>query len=97
MVYNNMRTQQVGSHKTVVYNDNGDVVVRYHQTEVVRFDERRIILNSNGYQTHTTKQRMNQASNEYNLGFEVYQRDYTWFVDYKGQTLEFHDCMVLVR
>ena len=91
------RINKVGAHKTVVYNDGGDTVVRYHQTEVVRFNNRRIFLNSNGHQTQTTKLRMNQASNQYGLGFVVYQKDFNWFVDFKGETIPFTDEMVLVR
>lgn len=88
---------QVSKHNTTIFNDGLHTVIKYHYTDVVKFNHNEIILNSNGYQTYTTKARMNQASNQYGLGYQVYQRDYKWFVDYQGQTLEFYDGMTLKR
>jgi len=87
----------VTKNNTVVFNDGRYTIVKYHHTDVVKWNHEHIILNSNGHQTYTTKTRMNQASNQYNLGYYVYQRDFDWFVDYRGQTLEFYDGMVLTR
>jgi len=88
---------QVSKYNTVVFNDGQHTIVKYHHTEVVKWNHEHIILNSNGYQTYTTKTRMNQTSNQYGLGFQVYQQDFVWYVDYNGQTLEFYDGMVLER
>ena len=33
--------------------------------------------------TATTKRRMNQVSEYYNLGFRVYQKDFNWYVEIK--------------
>ena len=71
--------------------------VRYHQTDVVKFNHEKIILNSGGWNTFTTKTRMNQASNQFGLGYYVYQRDFDWYVDYNGRTLEFFRHMELDR
>ena len=38
---------------------------------------------------------MNQASLTDGLGFSVYQVNYTWYVDYKGDTIPFEDNMEL--
>lgn len=92
------RYNEVGSHKTAVYqNDNGMTAVRYHATEVVQFDADKIILKSGGWETVTTKLRMNQASHQFGLGYGVYQRNFSWFVDYNNETLPFEDGMVLER
>ena len=91
------RINKVGAHKTAVLVEDGQLTVIYHNTAVVKANFGKIVLNSGGWQTQTTKLRMNQASNEYNLGFEVFQRDYEWFVDFKGETIPFTDEMVLVR
>lgn len=88
---------QVSKHNTTIFNDGTHTVVKFHYTDVVKFNHREIVLDSNGYQTYTTKVRMNQASNQYNLGYYVYQRDFEWFVNYQGRTLEFYDGMVLER
>ena len=88
---------RVGSVHTSVYTEDGYTRVVYHFTCVVKFNQNKIILNSGGWHTQTTKNRMNQASNQYNLGYRVYQKDFTWYVDYKGQTIEFYDHMELER
>jgi len=89
--------RQLGSHKTSILTENGITKIIYHSTCVVSFNHEMVQLNSNGWQTATTKTRMNQASNQFDLGFTVYQKDFTWFVEYQGKTLEFFDHMILER
>ena len=97
-VNNNMGQQQrVGTHKTNTVTLEGMTNIVYHSTAVVQFDNDKIILNSGGWDTRTTKSRMNQASNQYGLGFEVYQVNYSWYVDYKGETIPFADGLTLDR
>ena len=94
------RTDKVGTHKTAIYHSDGYTCIRYHSTEVVRFNADEIVLDSGGWQTVTTKLRMNQASNMFHLGFRVSQRQHEWFVDYYAQgrlTFTFRDGMILER
>ncbi len=92
------QTQTIGSHRTSVStNMVGDTSVTYHGTAVVIFNSEEISLDSGGWRTSTTKNRMNQASNQFNLGFGVFQKNFEWFVDFNGETLEFKDGMVLNR
>ena len=87
------QTQTIGKHKTHVSmsnNENGSSLeVYYHNTCVVLLSNKYITLDTGGWWTVTTKLRMNQASNEYNLGYQVYQKDYAWFVTHKGETIPF--------
>jgi hypothetical protein len=78
------QTNQIGTHKTSVFTENGYTCVVYHSTAVVKFNDREIILNTGGYQTATTKMRMNQASNQFDLGFRVFQKKHQWYIEYKG-------------
>lgn len=64
------QTAEVRGVATSVYEDQGDICIRYHATEVVRFNGKRIILNGGGWRTNTTKTRMNQAANQYGLGYQ---------------------------
>ena len=92
------KSDTVGSHKTAIYQTEQHMTaVRYHQTEVVQFDQNLIVLHSGGWQSVTTKLRMNQTSNQFGLGFSVYQKNFEWFVDYNGQKLEFYDGMIITR
>ena len=87
----------VGSHKTSVIMEDNVLLITYHSTIVVKVSDDELILNSGGYQTNTTKRRMNQASLQYQLGFSVYQSDFCWYVAYNGDIIPFKDNMILKR
>ena len=91
------QTHTIGQCATTVAGDGNYTIVTYHSTQVVKYNQSEIILNSGGWRTHTTKTRMNQASNQFNLGYTVYQKDFDWFVEYNGLTLDFADNMKLIR
>lgn len=70
----------------------------YHRTAVVIVNsDRTIRLDSGGWRTVTTRAAMNQASNQDELGFRVFQRDHEWFVTWQGRELPFADQMLLTH
>lgn len=75
-----MSQSQVGAHATTIFVENGWTHVKYHATSVVKFNDDTIMLDSGGYRTVTTKRRMNQAAVQFDLGFQVFQKGYEWFV-----------------
>lgn len=84
-------TTKKGAYRDVsVEMDNGTIVHFYHQTPVVVEKDGTYKLNNGGYQTKSTKERINRY-----CPFRVYQEDYEWYVSYKGQTLEFESGMEL--
>ena len=91
------RYDQVGSHKTTVFTEGGVTKCVYHSTPVVTWSCETIVLNSGGWSTHTTKTRMNQCARQYGLGYQVFQKDYAWYVKFQGETLDFYDGMILTR
>lgn len=83
---------------TVATGEDGKTRVTYHSTAIVTFDAESVVLDSGGYQTVTTKRKMNQAANQFGLGFAVYQRDFDWFVRLEnGQETPFEDGLKIVR
>ena len=78
------QVQTIGTHRTTVANlkheYQSETVVTYHKTAVVRFNEFNIELNTGGWDTVTTKLRMNQTSNQFDLGYHVFQKNFDWFV-----------------
>lgn len=77
---------KVGKVATTVYKSEDSLEVRYHGTTVVRVEPNgRTALCHGGWMTPTTKTRINQAANEYGLGFNVYQKDHVWYVACDGQ------------
>jgi hypothetical protein len=76
--------------------DTGTRSYFYHNTAIVGvYVDGTIRLNSGGWRSATTKLAMNQASNQDNLGFKVYQRKREWYISYKGAELAFSDGMFL--
>jgi hypothetical protein len=67
---------------------NGDKTIRLYSTDIVQFKGNKIIINSGGWQTTTTKARINQFLPSY---VNVYQKNRQWFIDNKGQILKFFD------
>lgn len=94
------RMDRIGKTKTKIYESDGYTFVRYITTAVVKFNDDRIILNSGGWRTMTTKTRMNQAAYVYGLPYSVYQRGGRWFVYLNGKhdkPFLFYDWIELLR
>lgn len=91
--------RRIGSHCTTV--THRPLRVTYHQTIVVEEQsDGRIKLDSGGWRTPTTKTRMNQAANEYHLGFAVASVKGSWRVAFEpdywaGSSIPFEDGMIL--
>ena len=91
MAYNKLST-----YKTAWTQDDEGGCVIYTKTKIVEWVGNRITLNSGGWETVTTKRKMNQASHQFGLGFGVFQRDFTWYVDTpQGETVRYYDGMTL--
>lgn len=95
------RMDKVGTHATTVTKKDGVITTSYHQTDVISIDtnKRQITLDSGGYDTATTKTRINQTINQY-LGWEckagVYQHKRVWYViDGHGEKHFFEDGMTI--
>lgn len=91
------RMWEIGSHKTTVRMSNGLLSVVYHRTEVVKTTPKSIILNSGGWKTATTKKRMNQASNQFGLGYNVYQKKGKWYVKKGRKVREFTGRKIILK
>ena len=81
--------QVINGFKTRVLTDEDKTRVFFHDTPVVSFNEKTIELNTGGWRTRSTKVRMNQASQEFGLGFRVFQKKGDWYIDYLGKKLAF--------
>ena len=89
-----MAYNKLSNYRTTWF-DNGDHGgVTYHSTNIVAWKDGKVTLNSGGWETVTTKRKMNQASHQFCLGFGVFQKNYDWFVDLpNGETVPFVDGM----
>ena len=87
----NKTSRKIGNNTYAeILNDN-TVAIKLHSTYVVKIrDDGTYTLNSGGWQTVTTKDRINQYS-----PVRVYQRKFEWFVNINGKEYPFIDGMVV--
>ena len=78
--YSNPRMNQLSNYAITIAARNGNTCITYHSTVIVEFDADCIILRTGGWKTVTTKRKMNQAANQFGLGYRVFQQDGNWFV-----------------
>ncbi len=71
---------------TTVHRDDKGTHVIYHRTCVASFTSNHITLNDGGWQTYTTKDRLNQISREYGLEYSIYQKNHVWYIVYGDAT-----------
>ncbi len=83
--------KKIAGNTYAIKESNGDINVKLYDTNVVtHINGGGIKLNSGGFMTKTTKDRMNTYSDAH-----VYQKNKEWFVDYEGKTHDFKDGMTL--
>ena len=88
-----------GSNTTVTYNETtncSQVLLHGHQIATVCHETKAVKLSSCGYETVTTKSRLNAILEEVKYGCRVFQKNFTWFVNYNNQNLMFWDGMILI-
>ena len=88
-----------GSNTTVTYNDStncSSVYLHGHQIATLDHSTNALKLSSCGYETVTTKSRLNAILEEVKYGCKVFQKQFGWFVSYNNQTQSFNDGMILL-
>ena len=87
----NCMRRKIGNNTYAEILHDGTVAIKLHNTYVVKINPNgTYTLNSGGWQTVTTKDRINQYSPR-----RVYQRKYEWFIDINGKEYPFMDGMVV--
>ena len=87
------------SNTQVSYNENtncSSVYLHGHQIATVDHNTNAVKLDSCGYETVTTKSRLNALLSEVKYGCRVFQKNWEWFVSYNNQTQDFIDGMILI-
>ena len=86
------------SNTQVVYNEStncSSVYLHGHQIATLDHNTQAIKLDSCGYQTVTTKSRLNAILDEVKYGARVYQKNWNWFVSFRQSKTSFFDGIVL--
>ena len=93
------RNNWSNSNTQVNYNSNTDCSAVYlhgNQIATVDHNTQAVKLSSCGYETTTTKSRLNAILEEVKYGCKVFQKNFNWFVSYNDQTRNFWDGMILI-
>ena len=86
------------SNTEVNYNSNTDCSAVYlhgNQIATVDHNTNALKLNTGGWQSVTTKSRLNAILQGLISGASVFQRDFNWFLNYNNVTHDFNDGMIL--
>jgi hypothetical protein len=79
--------RKIGNNTYLIRRADG-IAVRLHSTDVVTFhSDNTITLNSGGYRTYTTKDRMNACLRQY----RVFQHNWNWYISAGGAQTEYFD------
>ena len=87
------------SNTGVSYNDStncSSIYLHGHQIATVDHNTNAVKISSCGYETVTTKSRLNALLFEVKTGARVYQKNWNWFVSYNNQVQSFFDNMILL-
>jgi len=86
--------EPIDKYRDKIVEYNGRKYIIYHTTPVLVDDTlwSTIILDSGGWKTKSTKERINRHLPD---GFKLYQEDNEWYLERKGdrEDVEFHDGM----
>ena len=87
-----------GSNTTVRYSNEtncSSVYLHGHNIATLDHTTNALRLSSCGYESVTTKSRLNAILEEVKYDCSVFQKQFEWFVSYKDQTESFWDGMIL--
>ena len=82
-----------GSNTTVITEDDISTVM-LHGNHIATYNHntKELTLFDGGWQSNTTKSRLNALCNEFAMGFGVFQKNWNWFVsDFSDNKKEFAD------
>ena len=92
------RNNWSNSNTFVEYNESTNCsTIVLHRTAIAVYDHntQALKLNTGGWQTNTTKSRLNAILSELITGASVFQKNFNWFLSYNNQTHDFNDGMIL--
>ena len=94
------KTNWAGSNTTVRYSNETNcshVYLHGHNIATYNHNNRGLRLSSCGYETVTTKSRLNAILFELKTGCKVFQKNWNWFIsNVNGMTKDFQNGMILL-
>ena len=85
------KTNWAGSNTTVITEDDISTVM-LHGNHIATYyhNTKELALFDGGWQSNTTKSRLNALCTEFAMGFGVFQKNFNWFIsDFSGDKKDF--------
>jgi hypothetical protein len=70
---NMARMDKLSTYRTTIAQAGDLTAITYHSTQIVAFDRHNVSLRTGGWDSVTTRRKMNQAANQFGLGYSVYR------------------------
>ena len=83
------------SNTAVRHGFDNEADVYLHGNHIATVKDHSIIIKDGGWQSNTTKSRLNALLDEFSYGMRVFQKNYEWFVSYKNVKEDFVSGMEL--
>lgn len=77
------------SANTTVDNTDHGQIVRLHGNKIAQIQNRVLHITSAGWETTTTKSRLNAVLDALIPGARVFAKNHTWYLTYNNKTVEF--------
>ncbi len=93
------KSNWAGSNTTVTFNEStncSQVLLHGHNIATLDHTTKALKLSSCGYETVTTKSRLNAILFELKTGCKVFQKKFEWFIGNNQATKSFFDGMILL-
>lgn len=88
------KAKRIENNTYEIINDDGSRAIRLHDTDIITFTNKgTIILSSGGWQTKTTKDRLNKYLPD---NIRINQKNYNWTVNIHGVKQEFTEGMEII-
>ena len=87
------------SNTSVEYNENSNcsnVFLHGHNIATLDHSTKALKMSSCGWESVTTKSRLNAILQEVRYGASVFQKQFEWFLNGQGRTVDFFDGMILL-
>ena len=70
----------IGNNTLGVFYKDGTEAIRFHNTDILFVKDGIVTLNSGGWKTATTKDRINGFLRHFDVPFYIQQRNHQWFI-----------------
>jgi len=87
------RSSFSSANTSVVIDDNNAAYVYLHGNHIATIDDNNVTLFDGGWQSNTTKSRLNAILQEFAYGVGVFQKQWEWFVCNQNKTVDFTNGM----